>query len=104
METTSALLNRVTNIMMIIKESYVTCQNKVQAPLNDTNGWYLVSAAEKYKNNTVNNVMKFIKMQLFWTALPHELRSVVAQKDHATITLEVMYNVATSQQRKVEQL
>ncbi len=90
METASALLNRVTNIMMIIKESYVTCQNKVQAPLNDANGWYLAATAEKYKNNTVNNVMKFIKMQLFWTALPHELRSVVAQKDHATITLEVM--------------
>jgi hypothetical protein len=103
METASALLNRVTNIMIIIKESYVTCQNKVQAPLNDANGWYLAATAEKYKNNTVNNVIKFIKMQLFWTALPHGLRSVVAQKDHATITLEVMYNVATTQQ-KVEQL
>jgi hypothetical protein len=85
-ELTCNLLNRVTNVMVIIKESYAAYQNKVQALLKNANGSYLTATAEKYKNNAVNNTIQFFKMQLFQAALPGKLHNMVVQKDQTTIT------------------
>jgi hypothetical protein len=99
-ETTGELLARVTNTMVIIKESYVTYENKVEAPVQDANGGYLDATATKWKNDFVNNVMQFFKMQLFQAALTPDLRKAVAQHNQNTITLEDMNQVATDTQRE----
>jgi hypothetical protein len=64
-ETTGELLARITNTMVIINESYMAYENKVEAPPQDGNRGYLDATATKWKNNFVNNVMQFFKMQLF---------------------------------------
>jgi hypothetical protein len=64
-ETTGELLARITNTMVIIKESYMAYENKVEAPPQDGNGGYLDATTTKWKNDSVNNVMQFFKMQLF---------------------------------------
>jgi hypothetical protein len=64
-ETTGELLARITITMVIIKESYAAYKNKVEAPPQGANGGYLDATATKWKNNSVNNVMQFFKMQLF---------------------------------------
>jgi hypothetical protein len=68
-ESMGELLARITNTMVIIKESYATYKNKVEAPHHDANGGYLDTTATKWKNDSVNNVMQFFKMQLFRAAL-----------------------------------
>jgi len=64
-KTTGELLARITNTMVIIKESYMAYENKVEAPPQDGNWGYLDATATKWKNDLVNNVMQFFKMQLF---------------------------------------
>jgi hypothetical protein len=82
-EDTSDLLNRITDTMVIINESYSTYQNKVTPPQHNVKVGYLDATTEKYKDDTVNNVMQFFKLQLFRAALLHELCNVVvAQKVH----------------------
>ncbi len=61
-ESTGELLARITNTMVIIKESYAACENKIEAPQHDTNGGYLDATATKWNNDSVNNVMQFFKM------------------------------------------
>ncbi len=52
------LLARITNTMVIIKESYATYKNKVGALAHhDTNGGYLEATARKWRNDSVNKVM-----------------------------------------------
>jgi hypothetical protein len=69
-ESMSELLARITNTMVIIKESYATYENKVAAPAHhDANRGYLEATVLKWRNDSVNNVMQFFKMQLFWAAL-----------------------------------
>ncbi len=60
-ESTCNLLNRVTDTMVIIKESYAAYQNNVQAPLNNINNGYLTAIAKKYNNDAVNNAMQIFK-------------------------------------------
>ena len=55
------LLARITNTMVIIKDNYAVYQNKVAAPQRDTNGGYLDATATKWRNNSVNNAMKFLR-------------------------------------------
>jgi hypothetical protein len=97
---TGELLARITNTMVIIKESYATYESKVEAPQHNANGGYLDTTATKWKHNSVNNVMQFFKMQLFWAALPGDIRKVMVQHDQNSITLDDMYQVATTTQRE----
>ncbi len=48
----------------------------------------------------MNNAMQFLKIQLFWAALPAEIHHVVAQKDQTNITLDDIYQIATTVQRE----
>jgi hypothetical protein len=66
-KTMEELLARITNKMVIIKESYAAYENKVEAPPQDGHGGvgYLDATANKWKNNAVNNIYQFFKMQLF---------------------------------------
>jgi hypothetical protein len=90
--------------MGIIKESYAAYENKVAAPATDAQGLgavgYLEATATQWKNDAVNNMLQFFKMQLFRAALPGDLRKAVAQHDQNTITLDDMYQVATDTQRE----
>ncbi len=97
-ESTGELLARITNTMVIIKESYAAYVNKVEASQHDSYRGYLDAKATKWKNDSVNNAMQFLKMQLFWAALPGDIRKVVAQHDQNMITLDDMYQVATNTQ------
>jgi hypothetical protein len=68
-ETTGELLARITNLMVIIKESYAAYDNKVPEPPTDAHGLGHVGLLENMvthrKNNKVNNMLQFFKMQLF---------------------------------------
>jgi len=55
----------------------------------------LENTVTQWKNDTVNNMLQFFKMQLFMASLPEDLRKAVAQHDKTTITLDDMYQVAT---------
>jgi hypothetical protein len=55
----------------------------------------LGNTATQWKNDMVNNMLQFFKMQLFMASLPGDLRKAVAQHDKTTITLDDMYQVAT---------
>ena len=90
-ETTGELLARITNTMVIIKESYAAYENKVEAPTQDGPGGvgYLEATATKWKNDAVNNMLQFFKMQLFRAALPGDLRKAVAQHNQNMITLDL---------------
>ncbi len=103
-ETTGELLARITNTMVIIKESYAAYDNKVPEPPIDAHGLgqvgLLENTAIQWKNDTVNNMLQFFKMQLFRASLPGDLRKDVAQHDQTTIMLDDMYQVATDTQRE----
>jgi len=103
-KTTGELLAKIMNNMVIIKESYTAYENKVAAPASDAQGLgavgYLEATATQWKNDAVNNMLQFFKMQLFRAALPGDLRKAVAQHDQNTITLDDMYQVATDTQRE----
>ncbi len=103
-ETTGELLARITNTMVIIKESYAAYDNKVPEPPTNAHGLgqvgLLENTATQWKNDTVNNMLQFFKMQLFRASLPGDLRKAVAQHDQTTITLDDMYQVANDTQRE----
>jgi len=100
-ETTGELLAQITNLMVIIKESYAAYDNKVPEPPTDAHGLgqvgLLENMATQWKNDMVN-MLQFFKMQLFRASLPGDLRK--AQHDQTTITLDDMYQVATDTQRE----
>jgi hypothetical protein len=68
-ETTGELLERITNLMVIIKESYAEYDNKVQEPPTDSHGLghvgLLENMATQWKNDTVNKMLQFFTIQLF---------------------------------------
>jgi len=66
-ETTGELPARITNTMVIIKESYAAYDNKVQEPTQDGHGnvGFLDTTATQWKNDAVNYMLHFFKMQLF---------------------------------------
>jgi hypothetical protein len=88
--------------MVIVKESYAAYENKVEEPNQDGQGnmGLLDATATKWKNDAVNNMFQFFKMQLFRAALPGYLRKAVTQHNQNTITLDDMYQVATDTQRE----
>jgi hypothetical protein len=100
-ETTGELLARITNTMVIIKEIYAAYDNK--APTNAHGLGHmglLENTTTQWKNDMVNNMLQFIKMQLFRASLPGDLRKALAQHDQTTITLDNMSQVATDTQRE----
>ncbi len=62
-ETTGELLARITNLMVIIKESYVAYNNKVPEPPTDAHGLghvgLLENTAKQWTNDMVNNMLQF---------------------------------------------
>jgi len=98
-ESTGELLARITNTMVIIKDSYADYKNKVAAPARHDIG-YAIDTATKWRNDSVNNAIQFFKMQLFRAALPRDLRKIVAQRYPNTLTLDEMYQIATDTQRE----
>ncbi len=92
---------RITNIMVIIKDSYTDYENKVAALAHhDITGGCAVDTATKWRNNSVNKAIQFFKMQLFWAALQGDLQKIVAQKNPNTLTLDEMYQIVTDTQRE----
>jgi hypothetical protein len=90
----TGLLARITNTMVILKESYASYENKPAAPSHHhVNGGFTMPLA-------LNNAQQFLKMQLFRAALPAELRKVVAQRNPNTLTLDDMYQNTTDTQRE----
>jgi hypothetical protein len=86
-ESTGELLATITNTMVIIKERYAAYENKIKALQNDAYRGYLDAIATKWIND------------YFQAALPGDIRKVMAQHDQNPITLEDMYQVATTTQR-----
>jgi len=103
-ESTGEFLARITNMMVIIKKSYAAYENKVPEPATDAHGLgqlgLLEATATQWKNDTMNNMLQFYKMQLFRASLPGDLRKAVTQHDQNTITLDDMNQVATDTQRE----
>jgi hypothetical protein len=73
-ETTGELLARITNTMVIIKESYAAYENKIPEQPTDAQGLVQVGLLEatvtQWKNDTVNNMLQFFKMQLLELPYP----------------------------------
>jgi hypothetical protein len=100
-ESTGELLARITNTMVIIKDSYASYKNKPPAPSNfDVNNGFTMLVCRQWKDDVLNNTQQFLKMQLFRAALTPELRKVVAQRNPNTMTLDNMYQIATDTQRE----
>jgi hypothetical protein len=101
-ETTGELLARITNTMVIFKESYAAYEKKGKAPPQDRHRGvgYLDATATKWKNDAVSNMLNLFKMQLFRATPPRDLQKAVAQHNQNTITLDNMYQVATDTQRE----
>jgi hypothetical protein len=100
-ESTGELLARITNTMVIIKDSYASYENKPPAPANfDVINGFTMPVCRQWKDNVLNNTQQFLKMQLFRAALTPELRKVVAQRNPNTMTLDDMYQIATDTQRE----
>ena len=49
----------------------------------------------------MNNAFQFFKMQLFWAALPGDIRHVIAQKGLAESTLDEINKAATNINREM---
>jgi len=91
-ESTGELLARITNTMVIIKDSYADYENKVAALAHhDITGGYAADTATKWRNDSVNNAIQFFKMQLFWAALPGGIQNIMAQRNLNTLILDEMY-------------
>jgi hypothetical protein len=73
-ESTGELLARITNTMVILKDSYASYENKPVAPAHhDINGGYTLPTARRWRDEALNNATQFLKMQLFRAALPADL-------------------------------
>jgi len=100
-ESTGELLARITNTMVIIKESYASYENKPPEPANfDVNNGFTMPVCRQWKDDVLNNTQQFLKMQLFRAALTPELRKVIAQRDPNNMTLDDMYQITTDTQRE----
>jgi len=100
-ESTCELLARITNTMVIIKDSYASYENKPPAPANfDVNNGFTMPVCRQWKDDVLNNTQQFLKMQLFRAALTAELRKVMAQRNPNTLTLDEMYQIVMDTQRE----
>ncbi len=86
-ESTGELLARITNTMVIIKDSYASYENKPAAPAHhDVNNGFTMPVCRQWRDEALNNAQLFLKMQLFRAALMPELQKVVAQRNPNTMT------------------
>jgi hypothetical protein len=100
-ESTGELLARITNTMVIIKDSYASYENKPAAPAHhNVNNGFTMPVCRQWRDEALNNVQQFLKMQLFRAALTPELRKVVAQRNPNTMTWDDMYQIATDTRRE----
>jgi len=100
-ESTRELLARITNTMVIIKDSYASYKNKPAAPAHhDFNNGFTMPVCRQWRDEALNNAQRFLKMQLFRAALLPELWKVVAQRNPNTMTFDDMYQIATDTQRE----
>jgi hypothetical protein len=100
-ESTGELLARITNTMVILKESYASYENKPAAPAHhDVNGGFTMPTARRWRDKALNNAQQFLKMQRFRAALPADLQKVVAQRNPNILTLDDMYQITTDTQRE----
>ena len=61
-ESTGELLARITNTMVIIKESYASYENKPPAPANfDVNNGFTMPVCRQWKDDVLNNTQQFLK-------------------------------------------
>jgi hypothetical protein len=99
-ESTRELLARITNTMVILKESYASYEKNLR--LRPTMMSTEVSPCHEpeWRDEALNNAQQFLKMQIFRAALPAELQKVVAQRNPNTLTLDDMYQIATDTQRE----
>jgi hypothetical protein len=73
-ESTGELLARITNTMVIIKDSYTSYENKPAAPAHhDVNNGFTMPVCRQWRDDALNNAQQFLKMQLFRAALTPEL-------------------------------
>jgi hypothetical protein len=62
-EATGELLARITNTMVILKDSYTNYENKPAAPAHhDINGGYTMATATRWKDEALNNAAQFLKI------------------------------------------
>jgi hypothetical protein len=100
-ESTGELLARITNTMVILKDSYASYVNKPVAPAHhDVNGGFTMPTTTRWRDEALNNAAQFLKMQLFRAALPANLQKVMAQRNPNNLTLDDMYQIATDTQRE----
>ncbi len=95
------MLSRITNTMVILKDNYASYENKPAALAhNDVNEGFTIPTARRWRDEALNKVTQFLKMQLFRAAIPANLQKVVAQRNPNTLTLNDIYQIATDNQRK----
>ncbi len=100
-ESTGEFLARITNTMVIIKDSYASYENKPATPTHhDVNNGFTMPVCRQWRDEALNNAQQFLKMQLFQAVLTPELRKVVAQRNLNTMTLDDMNQIATDTQRE----
>jgi hypothetical protein len=99
-KTLRELINRITKMMVIIKESYKEYQDKVLQLHSDVNRGVATNTASTYLADHTTNPINVFKMNMFRVALPAEIRNIFSQQDQIEITLMRMYNIATMQQRE----
>ncbi len=100
-ESTGELLARITNTMVILKDSYASYENKPAAPAHhDINGGFTVPTARRWRDEALNNAAQFLKMQLFKAALPADLQKVMEQRNPNTLMLDDMNQIAMDTQRE----
>jgi hypothetical protein len=97
-ETTNEIISRITDTVRVIKESFDWYWGKIPEPLNDINGGILDNAFLTFLKLHNAMMLNFFKINLFKAPLTPELKSVVAQQDQETMTIQKMYKVATTAQ------
>jgi hypothetical protein len=95
-ETTNKVISRITDMIRVIKESFADFRGKIPEPLNDINEGISDKSFRTFLKRHNAMMFNFFKMNLFKAALTPDLRSVVAQQDQETKTIQKMYQVATT--------
>ncbi len=101
-ETTNELLTCITRTTRVIRESLDDYDAKIPYPHNDRNNRISNHSFRRFLRQYDAMWINFFKMNLFKVALTPELRTVVAQQEHETITIKKMYQVATTAQRELK--
>ncbi len=99
-KTTNKVISSITDMVQVIKESFADFGGKIPEPLKDINGGISDESFGTFLKRHNAMMFNFFKMNLFKAALIPDLRSVMAQQDQETMTIQKMYKVATTAQRE----